>query len=123
MLERLVWEDKWVVVDDSLIQSLVEYCREIGGDFEYFFNENMSFINRERLLSITVGQISEKEWTSPDKNEFFAISDDEHSHRISFFHDPKTKNLKIGWLNKYATFSTKLVNSVDWIPENGFFKI
>ncbi|WP_342327658.1 hypothetical protein [Pedobacter sp. FW305-3-2-15-E-R2A2] len=122
MLERLVWEDKWVVVDNSLIQSLVEYCREIDGDFEYFFNENMSFIDRERLLSITVGKISGKEWTSPDGNKFFEISDDEHSNRISLFQDPDTQISKTGLLNMYAAFSTKLMKTVDWIPENGFFQ-
>ncbi|NQX38826.1 hypothetical protein SAMN05421820_101865 [Pedobacter steynii] len=122
MLERLVWEGKWVVVDNTLNQSLVEYCRKMGGDFEYFFNENMSFINRERLLSITVGEISGKEWVSPDKNEFFKISDDEYSRRINFFQDPDTKDLKIGWLNKYATFSTSLIKNVDWMPRNGFFQ-
>ncbi len=121
MLERLIWTNEWVASGISLNQSLLECCQQIGGDFEYFFSDELSFIDRERLMSITAGKISGKDWPQPNKNDLFEIADDEFCNRIGFFQDPLTQSLKTSLLNMYATFSTHLVNTVEWIPKNSFF--
>lgn len=103
MLQRYIWDAAWTAAPMAADATLVSTCAEIGGDFSRLMAPGLSSVNKERLLSLSVGEIPSPEWMNPSGSSLFTIGNNEESNRLLVFQDPLTRTVKMRWLNRYAT--------------------
>lgn len=118
MLTLWGWEDSSWIESQSIDNSeLIASCESIGSEFDYFLDNNLSSINRERLLCLSTGQINSSKWAHPTNNYLFKISNDEKSLRIALYQDPKTRDEKDELLSQFDSLITRFQDP-DNIPQN-----
>ena len=82
------WSDK-EDVDDQF----GEYCNSIGvPDYGVLLSEELNPINKERLLTLSVGQAISADWFKVDSIPFFKIDDAEIVNRITFTQHPNDES-------------------------------
>lgn len=117
MLNRFIWlEGHW---RDSTIQGdelLQKACDEINGDLAILTNSDLSSVDKERLLSLSAGVISDKNWIYPQASILFKMDNSEESSRLSLYQDPPTQGTKRTWLNRYASITTGFLKQVNFFP-------
>jgi hypothetical protein len=118
MLARLVWNGSWTDEPVPANGSLVTAMGEIGGNFTALANPALTSINKERLLSLSVGEITGGTWSMPIGNRLFAIADNEESFRLMVYQDPATRTAKRIWLVRYSTLATNLLVRPNILPAN-----
>lgn len=116
MLKRYVWDNGWKNLNVNLNADLVALCGEIGGDFTVLLNSALQSINRERLISLSVGEIDNAKSTIFFPQKLFSISDNEESNRLTVFQDPATQANKRILLNKYASLVNLIAVDPSIIP-------
>ncbi|NQV48964.1 MAG: hypothetical protein HQ507_00595 [Candidatus Marinimicrobia bacterium] len=118
MLKIWKWNnDEFVDVNEIDNSELRDSCELIGDEFEYFLNDTIPAINRERLLSLSTGKIGSPKWTKPTENALFEMLNDEKSHRITLIQDPETRAYKDVLLSKYKSLVNRFEDP-DNIPSD-----
>lgn len=120
MLSTFKWEKtKWEAKTEIKNDDLDKYIRdEFGKSIDEYFPKNVSLINRERLLALSTGEIVDKNWTHPTKNELFKVKGDEFYSRIALFQDPETKLKKRNLLTKYDTLLNSYLGNPEIFPSD-----
>ncbi|QEM12375.1 hypothetical protein [Mucilaginibacter rubeus] len=118
MSNRFIWNDTWVESVLGINGELTETCSEIKGDFNKLLDVELSSLNRERLLSLSTGLISGKDWFKPSASSLFNIDNSEQSFRLSVFQDPLTQAKKREWLIRYASLSTGYLKQDGIFPQD-----
>lgn len=87
-------DDNWKIVE-NLNDGLCDFCSEIHDDFFQLLSGDLNPINIERLIALSIGEATYKDWLHPKKLNSFQISgNDENSElnrRFTFFQDPDVK--------------------------------
>lgn len=95
MIEVWSWNDEeWNDEAKVVNLALKETCSPYGNTLDAFLDDDLSAINKERLLCVSTGEIESGDWSQPTKNKLFSISNDEISHRITMLQDPESKLYK-----------------------------
>jgi len=118
MLKRFIWNDDWLESVIGINDDLTNTCVTIGGNFDKLLDPELSSLNRERLLSLSTGVISGKDWYNPNASTLFNIDNSEKSFRLSVFQDPLTQATKKEWLIRYASLSTGYLNQDGIFPQD-----
>jgi len=93
MLDVYEWDDGsqgWIEgcgPDDGFC----ELCDEIGSDVSPLMDDEISPVNRERLLALSNGVVNAskgEKWFAPGQLKFFQIGEDEVVRRMTFVQDP-----------------------------------
>jgi len=114
------WRDpKWETNPEVKNEYLEEYLKEeFGSGINNYFPNNVSLLNRERLLALSTGEIIDKEWTHPTKNELFKVNEDEFYSRIALFEDPKTEQKKKNLVAKYDALINAYLKNPEIFPDD-----
>nr|WP_315422400.1 hypothetical protein [uncultured Pedobacter sp.] len=117
MLNRFIWfEGQWQEKEIQNNELLESACKEINGDLKMFIEYNLSSIDKERLLSLSAGVISDKNWASPQSSLLFRMDNSEESSRLSLYQDPPMQDTKRIWLNRYASITTGFLKQGNFFP-------
>ena len=118
MLKTFRWSNNnWSSTERVQNSELIHSCKEMGGEFDFLLDNDLTSINRERLLSLSTGKINSSHWTHPTENSLFKISNDERSNRITLFQDPETKKKKEALLSQFNSLAHQFQNP-DNIPDD-----
>jgi hypothetical protein len=120
MLGTYKWKkNKWEPTDEIRNEDLEGYIREeFGKSTLDYFPADISIINRERLLALSTGEIADKNWIHPTKNELFKVKEDEFYPRIALFQDPETEQRKKNLVIKYDALINSYLNDLNVIPDD-----
>ncbi|MFA6150526.1 MAG: hypothetical protein WC716_04330 [Chitinophagaceae bacterium] len=116
MLKRFIWDNGWKNLSVSLNQDFAKMCLKIGGDFNVFLSPALQWVSKERLLSLSVGEIDGNKLKSAFPSKLFSIADNEESNRLTVFQDPATQENKRLLLNKYASLVNLISAGNNLIP-------
>ncbi len=98
-----------------------ELCLSIEGEgnFNTLLDGELSRINLERLIALSVGKAVQKDWYSIQNNKFFLIDDDGVNKRMTFTQDPciemhetRRKNLIL-----FARLANHIVVHEEYFPD------
>ena len=112
-------DNNWEIVE-NLNDGLCDICGEICDDFSQLLNDDLDPINKERLIAVSIGEATSKDWLHPQKLNSFSIAgnykNSESNRRLTFFQDPdiETKMNKIKCMMNFG----KLCNSIIEKDEN-----
>lgn len=90
------------------------FCEEIGANLEPLTDQEMSPVNRERLVCLTNSEIlvtSKAPWPHVRSLKSFEMTQDEVCHRVTFCHDPDTgsSEKRRVWLHRFATLKNEIL--------------
>ena len=66
MKKSYKWNNNWVM-SENLNDGLGDICGEIGDDFSQLHNDDLSPIDKERLIALSIGEATSKDWQNPKK--------------------------------------------------------
>jgi hypothetical protein len=123
MLKVLSWnidENKWSE-NIEINSGFAELCNSMEGRdrCDTLTNGNIEKVNIERLIALSVGKATRKNWHNVQKNEFFLIGDDGVNKRITFTQDPSTETSerRRNYLIQFARLSNHIVKNDDYFPD------
>jgi len=107
----------WIEKSD-VNDGFIELCQSIEGvgDFNTLINGELSHVNIERLIALSVGEAVEKEWYLVSNNKFFITDDRGSNKRITFAQDPclDTNGIRRRNLIRYATLANHIIEQEDF---------
>jgi len=124
MKNLFIWQNDMWNNTDSVNDNLNDICKEIGADFTVLLDNELAPIDKERLISLSLGFILDREQFDPQKMWPFKIKVGSDccdiNKRLTYFQDPhiETKNEKIGCLMRFAQLYNTIMANGDNIPEN-----
>ena len=117
------WNNDWRNIEE-VEDGFNSICEHIEGEekvsLETFKSKELSTIDTERLLALSVGEIVGENWFSVKNLKFFVVDDQEIVHRITFTQHPNEyciSNRK-KYLRRCATLENVIINGQTTFPEN-----
>lgn len=105
-------------MDDGFI----EFLNQNNCTSRVLRNPEISFIDKERLINISIGQIKTKAhdriWHTIDKLNTFFLDDDEIVRRLTFVQDLDGSSKRRDYIEKIDTINSVIVNRADLFPPN-----
>jgi hypothetical protein len=98
-----------------------ELCRSIKGEgsFDTLLDGELSRVDLERLLSLSIGEVFHNDWFKVKNNCFFSIDDDGINRRMTFTQDPcprkheeRKRNLIL-----FARLANHIVKHGEYFPD------
>jgi len=84
-------DDNWKLVE-NLNDGLCDFCSEIDDDLPQLLSGDLDPINIERLIALSIGEATSKDWLHPKNLKSFKIDgndiNSELNRRLTFFQDP-----------------------------------
>jgi len=89
------------------------------GNFNTLFDGELSRVNLERLIALSVGEAVQKDWYDVQKNRFFLIDDDGINKRMTFTQDPcpVTNETRRSYLMRYAILANHIIEHDEYFPD------
>ena len=98
-----------------------ELCNSIEGEgnFNTLLDGEISSVNLERLIALSVGDAVQKEWYDVTNNKFFLIDDDGINKRMTFTQDPcpVTQESRRRNLILFARLANHIVLDEEYFPD------
>lgn len=116
------WDDGWVQVDQVQdgFNLLCENIENNHIDLETLkCDDNLTPIDKERLLTLTIGKAKGTNWYKVNKGEFFSVTESEYIKRFTFVHHPNENvidNRKM-YLYRFAKLENKILTNPGNFPK------
>ena len=98
-----------------------ELCLSIEGEgnFNTLLDGELSRVNLERLIALSIGEAVQKDWYDVQNNRFFLIDDDGVNKRMTFTQDPcpETNETRRRNLIMYARLANYIVEREEYFPD------
>jgi hypothetical protein len=112
---------------ESVDDDFTNYCQSIAQDLDPLTSDALTMLDRERLLSLSVGEIGGSEkakkdnWHTPSFLDSFSINENEDINRVTFLQHPceEAKERRRRNINKFRSFKSTIITSQNFpLPIN-----